>query len=214
MNDSTTGGPIVPVSSGPAPLEGKALLDFLQAWIVGMSGLAGNYVRATWQAEPPVIPPDGTAWISLKVKRGKIDTYPWQGFQRNPVTPPAPLPASPPFLFVRNEELHLTCRTYDLGVDGQADVITAQLRDGASVGQNREYLQLAGFGIGYVGESEVVPTLFKQRWQYRVDLPICVRRRVDRVYPVAALLEGQGTVYTDRGTTILTTPWNSGDHRP
>src|SRR4051812_32846586 len=71
-NDSSTGGYLAPAGS-PAPLEGQALLRFLQGVVVGITGLPGKRVVQRWQDEPPVIPPGDVPWAAVDVVSREMD---------------------------------------------------------------------------------------------------------------------------------------------
>lgn len=189
-NTSATGGPLAP-SASPAPLEGQALLDFIQDLVVGITGLDGTVVRPRWQPEPPNVPSGGTAWAAIGVTSRTADTYPYVTHDSvNDVD-----------AMQRHEILNVLCSFYDTGAGGQADAYAALLRDGIAIGQNREKLFLAGMGLVDVGELMAVPSLLKQRWLYRVDLPLVIRRQIDRTYPVLTILTGEATLNTDDGFT-------------
>lgn len=63
---STTGG-FLPPAPAPAPLEGAALMDAIQAWVVGVTGMDGKLVRPAWQPEPPVVPEAGASWAAFRL---------------------------------------------------------------------------------------------------------------------------------------------------
>lgn len=193
MTDSSTGGYLIP--SGTAPLEGQALLDFLQAVIVGITGLAGPMVRPYWQSEPPNIPDAGTAWCAFKISSRPSDKFPY--VRHNPDD----ADGQGSDTLQRQETLHILTSFYDLGSGGLADGLCAQLRDGLSIPQNREVLTLNNMGLGYTGEAISVPVVVKTRWLYRVDLEVVIRRQIDRTYPVLNVLSAQTTVTTDDGLT-------------
>src|ERR1700694_2060232 len=130
MTDSSTGGYLIP-SAAPAPLEGQALLDFLQGVIVGITGLAGTMVRPVWQSGPPNIPDAGTAWCAFRITTRPSSTFPH--VKHDPAGQGADA-------LQRHEALHVLCSFYDLGSGGQADGLAALLRDGLSIPQNREIL--------------------------------------------------------------------------
>jgi hypothetical protein len=189
MNTSATGGYLQPAFS-PAPLEDAALYEFLQAAVVGITGLDGTLVRPRWQAEPSLLPTEGTAWCSIGVTDREADTYAYLGaFPDNAAG----------YAMQRHEEFTLLCSFYDLGYNGQADTLAALLRDGLTIPQNQE--TLGGGGIFLVSDTDLtpVPVLLKQRWQYRVDLAVRMRRQIDRNYPVLTLRSAQGTVRTGDG---------------
>lgn len=187
VNDSSTGGFLQPAAN-PAPLEGANLLDFIQAWFVGICGLAGSMVRPRWQAEPPDIPQAGNCWMAFGITNRESDQYPYVEHEANGSD-----------ALQRHERLDILTSFYDTGVTGLADQFASLLRDGTAIAQNREYLTDAGMGLVKAGNLLTVPSLLKQRWLYRVDLEIVIRRQIDRVYPVRSILSTSGDIYTDTG---------------
>lgn len=194
-NDSSTGGPLLPAGDSPQPLEGDALLQFLQQWLVGLTGLAGNLVRPYWQGQTPNIPQSGTAWAALGVKDRPSDTMP--NIRHNG----AGNGGQGEDILTRHEELDLLCSFYDTGSDGQADYYAALCRDGTAIPQNREVLVLSGFGLVKCGVPIVVPSLLKTRWLYRVDLPIRLRRAIVRTYAVRNLEQAVVEFYAQKSRT-------------
>lgn len=204
-NTSATGGYLASIA--PQPVEGKALLVFLQSVIVGITGLDGPLVRPRWQAEPPSPPNAGTAWCAFGIVRRIPDTYAYVEHD------PGDNVADPSDKLQRHETLELLASFYDLGVTGEADALCAALRDGLQIRQNREALTLAGMGLKEIGEPVTVPSLAKDRWQYRIDLPITIRRQIRRTYPILSIVsasvhlqaEGQGGPPLVVDTTINVT---------
>jgi hypothetical protein len=180
----------LPPASVPAPLEGKPLLQFLQNWIVGISGLPGGMVRPRWQVEQPNIPNSGDAWAAIGITSRPSDTLPFIAHDPNDEGTST---------LQRNEELHMLCSFYDTGISGLADQYAALTRDGIAIPQNCELLRQNGFALGYSGDLQTIPSLLSTKWLYRVDLPLVVRRQIDRVYAVKNILSANGTVYTDEG---------------
>jgi hypothetical protein len=191
-NTSATGGPLAPnPTPAPQPLEGQALLTFLQGWMVGILGISGTLVRPRWQPEPPNIPTEGTAWVALGITARPSDTYPFIGRVAGVIDADQ---------LQRHEQLNILCSFYDLGSGGQADSLAAILRDGVAVPQNRELLAANGMGLTEIGEPLTVPSLLKQRWLYRVDLPLVVGRQIVRQYPVLSLQSAVGTLVAEAGS--------------
>lgn len=188
VNSSLTGGYLQPAAS-PAPLEGQALYQFVQQWVVGVTGMDGSVVRPRWQSEPPNIPAQFTCWAALGVTSRPSDEYPYSDWNQSLLA----------FQLQRHEELATLISFYDTGVTGEADYYAALFRDGAAVAQNREVLVEAGMNVVRVGSLVTVSSLFKQRWLYRVDLDLSLRREIDRLYPVETLVAAKGDVYTDGG---------------
>jgi hypothetical protein len=188
-NNSSTGGFLKPgAPAAPGPLEGVALLDFIQAWIVGLTGLDGTLVRPEGQPEPPNMPPAGTAWCSFRISDRDSDAFPWVGHNPTFLGDAWQPPPNGMDLMQRNETLWLRCIFYDLGSTGQADSYAALMRDSAIIAQNREYLRQGGLTVGSTGELISVTELIKERNQYRVDLAIELRRQIYRAYPVQDIL--------------------------
>lgn len=155
-------------------------------------------VRPSWQNQTPDIPkpstaPNGSAWCAFAITARRGDKFPFvghvgdgNGYDR----------------LIRNEELEVLISFYDLGTNGLADQYAELMRDGAAISQNREYLQAQNFDIGSVGELTAVPSLLKERWLYRIDLSIQIRRQVSRQYPVLNVLSIDGTLATDDGIQV------------
>lgn len=196
-NSSATGGYLLPTPP-PAPLEGQALLRFFQQVIVGITGLPGPSVTPYWQSEPPNAPVAGSAWCAFKITKRPSDEYPYVGFYPN-----AGLGEG--YRMQRHETLEILTTFYDLGSTGkensggQADYNCAILRDGLLIPQNREPLVAAGMGLVKTGDAITVPVIFKERWQYRVDLEWVVRRQIDRTYNVLTIVSATGDINYDTG---------------
>lgn len=181
-NTSATGGPLLPNPPAP-PLEGQALNRFLQQWLVGISGLAGQMFRPRWQAEPVDIPDAGEAWAAFGISKRTADVYPYEIHFSNPTDGMGDQ-------LQRHETLEMLISFYDLGTNGLADFYASQLRDGLAIAQNQEPLTAAGFAFISCGDMMPVPSLLKTRWLYRVDLPVTVRRAIARIYPILDVEEG------------------------
>lgn len=188
-NTSATGGWMLP-NNAPAPLEGKALLDKIQETLVALSGIDTKLVRPRFQTEPPNIPDFGNAWLSFGIIRRPSDT--------NPVIvhDGAAAAGNGQDSFQRQEELRILCSFYDQGSTGEAYMRAGLVRDGLTIPQNMEALQLSGIYLGYTGELTELPSLLKTKWLYRVDLDICFRRQIDRTYRVLNIESAQGDIIT------------------
>lgn len=156
-------------------------MTIIQNWMVPLVGLAGDKVVVYDQPEPPVIPEAGEAWAAVRVTIGPADTFP--AVTHDPTGDGVDK-------LQRHELIECLASFYDLGSTGLAQFYMSRFRDGTAIPQNREPLRAATISLGFVGEPVGLPVLFKQRWQYRVDLPFVLRRQVDRVYPVLNVLTG------------------------
>lgn len=191
-NNTTTGGYILPDPVNP-PLEGQALNRFLQQWIAGVSGLPGELVRVHWQTEPPEIPGAGNAWASFGIRDRAADDYAYFGHDGTLDN------GAGADVMQRHTFMTLAGKFYDTGVNGLADSYASQFRDGVLVSQNRWALVQNGFGVVRVGSMVSVPVILNQRWQYRVDLEIVLKREKIRQYPVRTFESSAGDIYTDGG---------------
>jgi hypothetical protein len=194
-NDSSTGGFVQPTST--APIEAQALGRLLQQMVVGVTGLAGNLVRRRWYPEPPVIPAAAVAWASIGIRNVRAD---WNAYVAHDPT------GNGADVLQRHEEFDLDCSFFDLGEGGQADNLADLLRDGLSIPQNIETLRAAEISVVGVGDLMSVPSLLNERWLYRVDVAVQMRRRIVRSYPILNLLSAPGTVVYD--PPIVTTTFD------
>lgn len=160
------------------PLEGKALSNFLQAWFVGLLAIDPTAVRPRWQADPSNIPTAGDYWVAFGIRKRVADTY---GMAQHFPDANEGFGAD---LRMRHETIDILVSFYDLGVNGQADALAALFADNVLIEQNRWPLDQNGFGILEVVEAIQAPSLFKERWQYRVDLGVVLRRQMRRIYPI------------------------------
>lgn len=181
---------LYPTVNSP-PLQGQDLNRFIQQWMAGVIGpanLAPDLIRPYDQGEPPLIPQDGVAWMAFQQHADESDTFVYT--QVNPDTSTS---------LIRQERLAVLCSFYDLGTNGQAAMLASLLRDNLGIPDNLETLTLADFALVGTEPEVVVPSLLKQRWLYRVDLPFKLTRAVSRTYAVPSIEVVDGTLYTDTG---------------
>jgi hypothetical protein len=192
MTDSSTGGYLVASSS--APEDDDALVDFLQSVVVGITGLQGRWVRPRWQPEPPNLPPASVTWAAIGVTNRKSNPYP--AVEHDPAGEGADT-------LVNYEYFTLDTSFYGPTANASATA----LRDGLAIAQNREQLFLAGMALVAVPtELTAAPTLMKERWLFRVDMPIRFTRQIMRTYPVLNLISAVGLVTGDSAAGNLTAP--------
>jgi hypothetical protein len=173
-NTSASGGFLAP-SLSLAPLQDAALLDFIQAWIVGLTGLLPQNIRPRWQPEPPNIPADTVDWAAFGIKKRIKDTY---GAELH-------VPAALGYNEIRrHEELDILVSFYGPNADESCDLFS----EGMQVAQNREILTLNNMGLISSGDAIVVPELLKEKWLRRVDLPFSLKRQIVRQYGVQNIL--------------------------
>ena len=186
-NTSATGGFLTPNPS-PAPLEGDALVNFFQEWVVGLTGLPGTNIRPRWQAEPPNIPKENVDWAALGIIRREADTFAAE----------LHYPAALGYNEIRRHEvLHFLISFYGPNADNYVHI----LRDGMQLAQNLEILSLNSMGLVESGDVTVAPELLKEKWLYRTDLPFSIRRQIVRDYGIENLISTQVTlnneIYTE-----------------
>lgn len=186
MNTSATGGYLSPLTR---PLMGRDLARLFQQMVVGVTGIDGQSVRPRWQAEPANVPDFGDAWVAIGIQRRETRGFAWEQFSRGD---------NPTYYLSRHEELRLLCSFYDNGTDQIADQLALTLRDGLQLAQNREVLDAAGIGFVNSGDLVAAPSLLKQRWLYRVDMPLMFRRTLVWTYPVLPLLGTEVQIHAER----------------
>jgi hypothetical protein len=191
MNDSSTGGPLLPSSA--APDDDEVLTDFMQSVVVGITDLPGTLVRPRWQPEPPTMPRRGQTWAAVAVTNRSGDGFP--AVEHDSA-------GDGTDTLVQNEEFVLETSFYG----PRAESTAALLRDGLAVAQNREQLSLADVVFVICGPMSIVPSVVKEMWQMRVDMNVRFRRQIRRTYPVLNLLSAAGTI-TSNGN--LTTPFSA-----
>lgn len=186
--DSTVSGPLLPFAT-PAPLEDEALDDFLQGFVVGITGMPGTLVYPRWQGEPPNLPDVGTDWAAIGVADREGDTYGAEEHAADGVT-----------YVSRHETLDVHATFY--GPNAQSNA--ALFRDGLMLQQNHEALFLAGMGLHDVGQLQRSGDLIKMRWLGTSELPFKIRRIIVRGYPIRDLasLDLAATVETPAATVI------------
>lgn len=178
------------------PLEGKALSNFLQAWFVGLLAIDPTLVRPRFQTDPSNIPTAGEFWAAFGIRKRMADTY---GMAQHFPNADGGFGAD---LRMRHETIDVLVSFYDLGINGQADALAALFADNVLIEQNRWPLDQNGFGVLEVVDAVQAPSLFKERWQYRVDLGVILRRQIRRFYPIRNVEKFQSVFHTDDGVSM------------
>ncbi|UNA00774.1 hypothetical protein ZHS_18 [Edwardsiella phage vB_EpM_ZHS] len=157
----------------PNPLEDDALIDAMQATVVGVTGLDPTLVRPRNQPAPPNLPDFSLNWASLGLTVTDSDSY---AFVRQVNDTDMELE--------HDQEITLLAIFY--GSSAQSYV--GLLRDGLQIEQNRWALGALGVKLVSTGRERHIPSLLKEIWQQRYDLPVVWRRRVRRVYKSASVI--------------------------
>ena len=155
-------------------LQGDQLANFFHNWIQGIVGLPGQLIRPFWQAEPPNLPGAGINWMAFGIQSKVGDTFAVE-------TPNSDTDLGS---IVRHEVLNLITSFY--GPD--ADSYASMLREGMSVTQNREPLDLFSMGLISCGQIVAMPELLKEKWVYRADLKFSIKRRILINYNIPTIL--------------------------
>ena len=159
-----------------------ASLDaILQAWLVGITGLPGSYVRPRWQPIPGPQPDQDVNWCAIGVTSLEADFQPAfvhdeTGDTTDPLTGTS--------IMQRHEAIEAAATFY--GPD--AVDYAALARDSAQVGQNRDVLAARKIWLVGTGTIRVVPEVVGQIWLRRADLDFAFRREVIRLYPIRTLV--------------------------
>lgn len=183
-NTSATGGYLAPSSA--APSEDIAFERFMQAVIVGVTGLVAANVRPRWAETPLAIPERGIDWSAFGVTGTEADDYPVVLHQSA---------GNGTDEMQRHETIELMVSFYGPNSQRSATLF----RDGLYIPQNREELWRAQVAVLDFGRLVSVPDLMNNQWRRRIDAPLRLRRCITRVYPVLNLLSAQGSFRTDLG---------------
>lgn len=157
--------------STSSTLDDEQLLDFIQAWLVGISGISGDLIRPRWQTEPPNLPPIGTNWIAFGIIKRTPDVFiverPMGGYNETQ----------------RHEVLEFLCSIYG----PNSGSISSLLRDGMQVSVNHEYLSQESMGLVQTTDPVNSPEFIKGKWYQRQDFNFLIKRQIKRTYQVATI---------------------------
>ncbi len=192
-NTSATGGYLTP-SSPPSPMD-DCLDDILQAVVVGITGLPGDMVRPRWQPRPPKQPEINQDWCAIGIMSSTPDNTPaivHDGSGDGSST------------LRRHTSLDVLASFYGPCAGHYASLLS----DGLYIAQNREAMMRDGLALIEVEPIRSVPSLINTLWRRTYDLPIRLRRRVDRIYPILNVEQAVGTITArggnEDGATTLT----------
>lgn len=176
--------------TGPAVLEDDALEDALQAAVVGVTGIAGNYVRPRYQLQPPQQPDQSINWCACGVMSNRMTDYNYQKLHDDLT-----------FQQWRQSELEYLCSFYGPNSVGNAN----QLADGLCIPNNMWYLN--SVGIKLIGCSDLtrVPDLTNTLWINRCDITVRFRRETTRLYGIPRVLTSENTIYFDENGILVIT---------
>jgi hypothetical protein len=175
-NTSATGGYLLPTSAPPA--EDDALDDIFTELISGLTGFdRDTRVRPRWQPTQSSLPSRDVNWCAVGVTEDEPDDN--AVITHNPTADSGNGQDD----LQRHEEIQVLATFYGPNAKGYAK----QVRDGLSIPQNRETLQLSDLTFVKTGRIRAVPEQMNNVWQRRYDLPIFFRRRVARSYAIQTI---------------------------
>lgn len=175
MNDSSTGGALLPTNS---TLTGDARDDVLQALIVSITGLDGSLVRPRWQPNPPKQPAPDVDWCAI----GITDDEP--GASVAIIHDPTADDGQGADIMIRHRNLSVLASFYGPNSAAYAE----QAQDGLALPQNIEILQSQLMTYSNTDTIRQVPELINQQWVKRFDVPLHFRQQVRRTYAVRSLV--------------------------
>lgn len=174
-NTSASGGYLTPTFN---PIEDNSLVDFIQTWVVGITGLVGANVRPRWQSEPANIPDANITWAAVGISSREADPFIYENH----------IPSANGGLgeteVRRHEILTFLASFYGPSANYYATIF----RDGMQVSQNHDVLSASSFGLVESEELIAVPELLKETWLYRVDLRFKIKRQVVRRYAIQNII--------------------------
>lgn len=185
VNNSAIGGYLL--ATDEALPGGLTLVQYVQQVFVGVTGIAGAYVRPAWQPNPPKQPDVDVNWMAFEILNNKGDSNAY--FEQEPDNA----------ILQKQEELRIRCIFYGPEANSNAN----KLKDGLQLSQNREKLFLAGMGYGYADDITSAPELINDIWFNRADVDIYLRREIKRSYQILSLLAAEGIIITDNDPQII-----------
>lgn len=177
-------GYLQPVSTNSEKND-QELDRFLSNLVSSITGIPGELVRPRWQKEPPNEPDFNVDWAAI----GETGPRTRDVFSAEVHVGGL---SDGQDIVIRNEILQILCSFY--GPNAQAN--SELLAMGLGLAQNREAMELNGFGLVEVQDSLRVPALIKDRWLWGMDTPIRLRRQQQYTYAVPSLIAAEGVIET------------------
>lgn len=166
MNTSATGGYILP--DGGAVPNDQDLEDIFQAFIRGVTGLAGKMVRPRFQEKPPPVPAVGVDWVAFGIRAQRPDDGPY--FEQNDENATS----------IRHEMIDVALSFY--GNHGQH--FAKLFVDSTAIPQNVNQLKPHKIKLIEVGDVLTAPDLVNEQYVHRFDVTATFRRKTERTYPI------------------------------
>jgi len=193
-NTSASGSFLVAIGN-PAAYTDNTLQDLLHRWIAGITSLDATLVRPRWQPEQPNIPKADIDWCAFGITNKGYIGQPFIVHVASSITYPDGYDE------VRSHQ-ELTVAVTFYGPN--AEYYELLLSKGMFVPQNREIFASLNMELVGCDGSTTIPELIKEKWVYRVDLPVYFRRQIVLDYPVLNLLHGQFGINNEYYTENIT----------
>lgn len=186
-NTSATGGYLTATTQ---TIEGIPFRRFIGSVLVGVSGLQSEYVRPSFQINPPPMPDIDINWIAYNIvnRQGDFSTYQKESADGLTTTQ------------TQNEECDIAVIFY--GPDCLS--LAAMVRDAFDIPQNQETLQ--NNGMAMIGTSDIIraPELINDRYFDRADMTITIRREIRRDFSVLSFADVCGNIAGNRyGSSVI-----------
>lgn len=191
-NTSATGGYIVGVE---ASLPGNlTLVQFIQQFLVGVTGMVDTTVRPKWQKNPgkePATTEDNWCAFGITETPTQLDSYVDVGADSSTLQ--------------AQEELLI-----DLSFYGpEAYKNAKKLRDGIKISQNRDVLRTGKIGFKDIGSIRNFPELKGGVWFQRSDVNLILVRQADSIFAVLPVVSAGGVVEGLKSNDETeNVPWN------
>lgn len=194
---SATGGYLQ--NTATPPLRDMALAMFLQAVIVGLTGIPPSLVVPRWQPVPPAQPAATVDWAAIGVT--KLHSL-------NPEVKHYGADNGGLGDSIMSTQKYVESLVTFYGPDAWANADAAW--DGLWIGQNREALYLNGMGLQDVGDIIQTSELVNNIWLPRVDMRITFTQQTQRTYSILNLISAAGVVSACRfDGTVYTVDWET-----
>ena len=186
--------PYILPKSSETPPGGLTVTQFIQAVLVGISGLPGEMVRPKWQIKPPKNPPAVTEnWLAFGIDLTTPDNNAYLGSRDGGLTIDSQ----------RQEAMDVSVSIY--GPD--ALEIYGVIRDGIQIPQNQQALATAEMVFVEILAARRIPDLVNEQFYNRVETGIILRRQVNRIYAVPTILSATGVIQTMLGSEEYSLDW-------
>lgn len=186
VNDSSTGGPLLPTS--PLPADDSELDNAIHDFVAGLTGIDNTLVFPRWQAQPPTMPPMSINWVAVGVV-SYPDISAWNEWVHYDD------------YSVQRQQLMMEVAVTFYGPLSAS--FAGLFRDGLTVTQNWEVFAPLGIKLNSVGAITHVPELINTSYVPRSDVGFKLVREIDRTYAIKNVLSATVTIVNDIGASSV-----------